>query len=49
MAKNEKLNEEAAMNNNLDSATLKSNVELSEEYHGKRVEKEENPKRIKRS
>ncbi|WP_408009182.1 hypothetical protein ACJROX_02365 [Pseudalkalibacillus sp. A8] len=49
MAKNEKLNEEAAMNNNLDPATLKNSVELSEEFHGKRVEKEVNPNRIKRS
>ncbi|MGP4080053.1 hypothetical protein ACTWQL_09055 [Pseudalkalibacillus sp. R45] len=49
MAKKEKLNEEAAWNNNLDAATLKNDVELSEELQDKRVEKDVNPKRIKRS
>ncbi|MDI7742565.1 hypothetical protein QMK38_11165 [Lysinibacillus fusiformis] len=32
MKKNEKLNEEAALNNNLDSATLRMNAEIANDH-----------------
>jgi len=32
MKKEEKLNEEAALNNNLDSATLRANMEIAKEH-----------------
>ncbi|WP_257351375.1 hypothetical protein [Pseudalkalibacillus decolorationis] len=49
MAKEEKLNEEAARNNNLHSSTIKNDVELSEELPDKTIEKEVNQKKVTRS
>lgn len=40
MAKHEKLNEEAALNNNLDAGTLQVNTHQTRNYSGKSFQKE---------
>ncbi|WLD93609.1 hypothetical protein [Alkalihalobacillus sp. AL-G] len=49
MAKGERLNEEAARNNNLHSSTIRNDVELSKELQDRKIEKDANQTRISRS
>lgn len=45
MKKEEKLNEEAALNNNLDSATLRANTEIAKEHVQAKTTKTESQKK----
>lgn len=47
MKKDEKLNEEAALNNNLDSATLRMNEEIAKEHVEPKLDTSESDKKQK--